>query len=1296
VSRADATARERLRQLAAAARAVNSALDVEAVLGTVVAAVTSLRPAQLCTVRLVDAVAGGYRLGAIGGLEVEAPFPLVPFGHGLTHAVAESRAPILVDDLTSDPRSFAARWAAQWALTVYYGVPIEAGGELLGVLNVHFPRGAPPTDEERETIALLADLAAVAIRNARLFAESEARRRAAQALADVTRLLTETRDFDAVARAVIEAVCRLMNARSAVVYRLEPDTGECVALMIPSDVNPTFPWTSRLGRGTGIAGLAISERRAFASPDVLDDPRIDYTPEVRARIAGATHRALIAVPLLVRARVFGALVVADDTGHVFDDDAFRLAQTFADQAALALDTAQAWEALTQSERRYRLLAENATDVIVTLDLDLNATYVSPSAAQLFGMSVEALMARPMRTVVTPASYQLAQRVLAEEIGGARGAGWEPRTLELELLRADGSTVWTETKVTLVRDPAGAPAEILALCRDITERKRAERAFAAIVEGTSGATGEQFFRSLVRHLASALGVKFAFVAEIVGEFARTLAVWSGKGPGEDFAVPLATSAYSVVATVRKYICERGVRDRVPGSQWLASLAAESYVGIPLFAATGQVLGIVAVLDDRPIQAPAHAESIMRIFAARAAAELERTRAEAVLAGEKQIFEMIASSAPLDEVLATLCRTIESHSDGMLCSVLLIDPDGARLRVSAAPTLPPAYLAATAEMRIAADLGCCGAAAWHKARVVAEDIATDPRCLVYRDVALAHGLRACWSTPIMSSDATVLGTITSYYRQPQQPSQRDVALVEASTHLAGIAVARDRAEGALRETNRHLSSMIEASPIPIWVFDIAGRVTVWNRAAEHVLGWTAAEVIGRFLPFVGDDHLAEFRVNLARALEGAISGLQLVRRRKDGSPVEMSLSSTPLRDGRGAIQGVMTAAVDMTEHKRLEAELQQLQKMEAIGRLAGGVAHDFNNLLTIISGRSELLLRRLSASDRARRDVDLIQKTADRAATLTRQLLAFSRRQILNPKVIDVNELLASVVSMLQRLIREDIALVFVPGPRLGRIKADPGQMEQVLVNLAVNASDAMPHGGRLVLETANVELDEAWARRHVDARAGLYVRVKVVDTGIGMTPEVRARIFEPFFTTKEPGKGTGLGLATVYGVVTQSGGQIEVESEAGRGTTFFLYFPRADEPLESDDGAAPLAGIVGGTETILLVEDEHDVRELTREILVGAGYTVLEAGDATSALAAVSDAKGPVHLLLTDVVMPGASGRRLAEDLATREPHVRTLFMSGYTDDEIAHHGVLLPGMHLIEKPFTAARLTRKIREVLDR
>jgi CheY-like chemotaxis protein len=372
------------------------------------------------------------------------------------------------------------------------------------------------------------------------------------------------------------------------------------------------------------------------------------------------------------------------------------------------------------------------------------------------------------------------------------------------------------------------------------------------------------------------------------------------------------------------------------------------------------------------------------------------------------------------------------------------------------------------------------------------------------------------------------------------------------------------------------------------------------------------------------------------------------------------------------------------------------MEAVGRLAGGVAHDFNNLLTVIHGYTELILDNLDQNSRLRQDVQEIINASERASSLTRQLLAFSRKQILQPKVLDLNAHVSNMDKMLHRMIGEDIELVTLLAENLGRIKADPGQIEQVILNLAVNAKDAMPNGGKLTIETANVKLDESYALSHVGVTPGHYVMLSVSDTGVGMTPEIRERIFEPFFTTKEKGKGTGLGLSTVYGIIQQSGGNVWVYTEPGVGTTFKIYLPMIEKGRDSIQTLAASIKPLQGSETILLVEDEEAVRKLARTILQKYGYKVLEAPNGEEAIRIVQGQNGnPIHLMVTDVVMPRMSGRQLADRLASLWPGMKILYMSGYTDNAIVHHGVLEPGIAYIQKPFTPDGLASKVREILD-
>ncbi|HXF96086.1 MAG TPA: ATP-binding protein [Gemmatimonadales bacterium] len=396
-----------------------------------------------------------------------------------------------------------------------------------------------------------------------------------------------------------------------------------------------------------------------------------------------------------------------------------------------------------------------------------------------------------------------------------------------------------------------------------------------------------------------------------------------------------------------------------------------------------------------------------------------------------------------------------------------------------------------------------------------------------------------------------------------------------------------------------------------------------------------------------------------------------------------------------EGVSVLSLDITERRRAEERLREAQKMEAIGRLAGGVAHDFNNVLTAIFGYVELMFEDLAEHNPARRDLEEIRKAAQRAAGLTRQLLAFSRQQVLDPVVLSVNELVEDIDKMLRRLVGEDVELRVSLARDAGNVRADAVQLQQVLMNLVVNARDAMPTGGKLLIETANAELAQQYADGDRLVAPGPYVMLAVSDTGVGMDAGIRARIFEPFFTTKERGRGTGLGLSTVYGIVKQSGGYIWVYSEPGRGTTFKVYLPRVDAPAQVPARAAEVGGSPGGSETILLAEDDELLRPLARGLLQKLGYTVLEAKNADQALAMGRDRGGAIDLLVADVVMPGGSGRELATRLAEARPGLKVLYMSGYTDDAIVQHGMLEPGLHFLQKPFTPSVLARKVREVLD-
>jgi len=535
-----------------------------------------------------------------------------------------------------------------------------------------------------------------------------------------------------------------------------------------------------------------------------------------------------------------------------------------------------------------------------------------------------------------------------------------------------------------------------------------------------------------------------------------------------------------------------------------------------------------------------------------------------------------------------------------------------------------------------------------------------------------------------------------------AQRTAQLAAANQELETEVAERKSAEEALRDSEGRYRLLFESNPLPMWVYDLETLAFLAvNEAAERRYGYSSEEFLQMSITDIRPpEDVARLLSSLPASADGLSEGGTWRHRKKDGALIDVEITSYPLSFAGRRTELVL--ANDITERKhaeealrRSESQLRQALKMEAVGKLAGGIAHDFNNLLTAITGQSEMCLRRLTPEDPIYGRIDEIKKAGDRAAVLTRQLLAFSRKQILQPEVIDLNHVVFEVSKMLQRLIGEDIDLLLGLGADIGSVKADPNQLEQVLMNLTVNARDAMPTGGKLTIETSNVQLNEAFAGRHLSVPPGDYVMLAVSDTGCGIDAATQARIFEPFFTTKEVGKGTGLGLATVYGIVKQSGGSLWVYSEVGQGTTFKIYLPCVEGPVEKVKVVAKHGELAAGVETVLLVEDESVVREMAMEILVECGYSVLEAKDGAEALQLARQHAGEIHLMLTDVVMPRMSGRDLAEQLAIFRPEVKVLYMSGYTDDAIVHHGVLDEGTAFIGKPFTMEALAKKVRETLD-
>jgi two-component system cell cycle sensor histidine kinase/response regulator CckA len=510
-------------------------------------------------------------------------------------------------------------------------------------------------------------------------------------------------------------------------------------------------------------------------------------------------------------------------------------------------------------------------------------------------------------------------------------------------------------------------------------------------------------------------------------------------------------------------------------------------------------------------------------------------------------------------------------------------------------------------------------------------------------------------------------------------------------------RKKADESLRRLETGFRSVVEDAPYGIYRANTAGRFLQVNPALKKMLGYeTTEELLDKDLPgeiFRYPEEYQRLTELLIRTEE--IKDLEMEWKRKDSTPITVRCSGRRVNEENGGLAYFEAFAEDVTEKRILERQLRMAQKMEAIGRLSGGIAHDFNNLLGVIIGYSRVLKRELGASNPLAEHALEIEKAGQRAASLTKQLLAFSRQQVLSPAILNLNTLASDMEKMLPQLLGEDIEVSLVLDPKLGNVKADQSQLEQVIMNLAVNARDAMPDGGKLKIETSNAELDQAYVRNHPGSKIGSFVLLAVTDTGTGMDAATLTHIFEPFFTTKELGKGTGLGLATVYGIVKQSNGYIGLESAIGKGTSFQIYLPRYAGQAVADELKTDSPDNLRGSETILLVEDSEPLRKLAKSFLDSRGFQVLSAESGEDALEVAKRFGGPFDLLLTDVVMPGMNGRILAENLLLRQPGIKVLYMSGYTDSFIAGHGVLDPGIHLLHKPFIEEVLIRKVREVLD-
>src|SRR6266516_3968683 len=934
---------------------------------------------------------------------------------------------------------------------------------------------------------------------------------------------------------------------------------------------------------------------------------------------------------------------------------------------------------------YRRLVESVRAIFWRSDpKTFQFHFVSPEAEALLGYPVAQWTAQPTFWVdhVHPEDREWAAAFCAREIGAQR-----PHEFEYRMVAADGRLVWLRDVVHLVLEN-GHPTELFGIMLDLTPRKRAERIQQATYRISQAALTAADLQALLRALHEIVNelmpAQNFYVALVDPErnwltFPYFVDQYDREAPERPLGRGLTEY---VMRTGRPLLATPDVYEDLVrrGEAELIGAPSLDWVGVPL-QIRDRTIGVVAVQTySEGIRYGAEEKDILTFVSSQVAMAIERKRAEDALREQRALLQSIVDHIPV--------------------MLAFVEPSG---RIS------------------------WGNREWSRVLgySVAEVRERDIFSELYPDPAERQKVLASIGAPASQwhyfhtrvRDGRVLETTWA-----------NVPLPDGGNLAIGMDVTeRRRAEAALQQAEERYRAFVTQSTEGIWRFEFDEPLPVNQAEAEQIEHFYRHS----YLAECNDAMAQMYGYASAQDLTGTRLGDLLVR--SDPSNEEMLRvflrsgyrlahveSHERDRDGQpkvflnnlvgivedGLLKRAWGTQRDITDLKRLEDQLRQAQKMEAVGRLAGGVAHDFNNLLTAILGSVELLLRELEPASPLRQDAAEIKKAGERAATLTRQLLAYSRRQVLQPEVLDLNRVVADMDRMLRRLIGEDVELMTRLAPQLDAVRADRGQIEQVLVNLVLNARDAMPQGGKLTIETGNVELGPGYVETHPGARAGAFALLAVSDTGSGLDTETAAHLFEPFFTTKEVGKGTGLGLATVYGIVKQSEGYITVYSEPGHGTTFKIYLPRAAAPGARPPRppvppgpltltAGPSKATARGSETILVVEDEEAVRSLSRRALEASGYTVLAAADGPDAVRLLERYGGPIHLVLTDVIMPGMNGRELVQRLVQRRPGLRVLYMSGYPGDAIVHRGALEPGMAFLQKPFMPEDLARKVREVLD-
>jgi two-component system cell cycle sensor histidine kinase/response regulator CckA len=953
-------------------------------------------------------------------------------------------------------------------------------------------------------------------------------------------------------------------------------------------------------------------------------------------------------------------------GEVFDVDVTSQRILFAGQEAVLVITQDVSERLAAEQKLAEhaafsnALTENSPLAIVALDLNRCVQTCNPAFERLFGYALAEIAGTELQTLIAPPELDgemrgYIQRVMTGEI--VRNVA--------KRMRRDGSLV----DVRIIGVPLvvnGKQTGTFGIYEDISERGRAveaqhraeekyRRLFDGAVEGFFESTPEGRFVTVNPAMARIVG--YSSPAEMIREV---------KDIGKQLYVdPIVRNE------LRRRLEEQGILEGFE---------------CPMRRRDGTTIWIS--LNVRAIR-----DSSGKIVSHDGTAEdiTERKRSELIRQVTTEIIRATSVTDNLDALLRLIHASLGKVLDAGNCFVALCEPSTGKFHF---PFFVDRFDAAPASDKMEDLDRSCTSYVFRtgEAMLISQD--RFDQLASTGEVELVGTPCPSWlGVPLRTPAETIGVLVVQNYERENVYTTRDLEFLSSVGGQIALAIERKRSEERARESEARLRLLIEQLPAVLWTVDRNLRFTSAVGSGLARLGLKPNQLVGM--------SLSDYFETKDQSFTPIAAHLRAVAGDPVTFPVEWKKGSyachvEPLRDSAGGVQGAICMALDVTDRKQLEEQFRQAQKMEAVGRLAGGIAHDFNNLLMVIQGYADLLADRLPAGESLHRNAEQIQTAAQRAAALTQQLLAFSRKQILAPKVLNVHSVVADMEKMLQRLIGEDIELETSSKSDLWLVKADRSQIEQVVMNLAVNARDAMPKGGRLMIETTNVEFDASVSHSPAVVAPGKYVMLAVTDNGCGMDARTQAHIFEPFFTTKEKGKGTGLGLATVYGVVKQSGGYVWVYSEPGHGTTFKVYLPRIEDETAAAgrDRSSSSASLPRGTEVVLLVEDEVGVRELAREYLEMSGYTVIVAPDGHTAVELAAMHAGTIDLLMTDMVMPGIGGRELAERVLALRPGIKILYMSGYTDQAVVHQGILGTDAPLLQKPFTLAALTTKLREIL--